>query len=80
MLLSRLAKVLVEEEFGQLPREVVLANLSGLVLWVPNVGQQKILVDIPITWRKDLDYWMNQRAKEKGVEIWERTIVGKISA
>jgi geranylgeranyl reductase family protein len=80
MLLCRLAKTLVEEEFGQLPREIVLANLSGLVLWVPNVGQRKIVADIPITWRKDLDYWMNQRAKERGAEIWDGTMVKKITA
>jgi len=79
MLLSRAAKIMVEEEFGKIPQEVLVANLSGLILWVPDVGQHKILVDIPITWRKDLDYWMNQKAKERGVEIWEGALVKKIS-
>jgi geranylgeranyl reductase family protein len=80
LLFSRSAKALVEEEFGELPQEVVLANLSGFIIWVPNVGQRKVIFDTPVTWRKDLDYWMNQRAKEKGVEIWEGTTVRKISA
>jgi flavin-dependent dehydrogenase len=25
----------------------------------------------PICWRRDLDYWMIQRAKAKGADIWE---------
>jgi len=80
MLLSKLARALVQEEFGQLPREVVLANLSGLILWLPSVGERKIAVDMPITWRRDLDYWMNQRAKERGVEIWDGTSVKEINS
>ncbi|MGB9629960.1 MAG: NAD(P)/FAD-dependent oxidoreductase [Thermodesulfobacteriota bacterium] len=78
MLLSRMAKILVEEEFGELPKEILLANLSGLILWMPDVGEHKITVDIPITWRKDLDYWMNQTAKDRGVEIWENVLVKKV--
>jgi flavin-dependent dehydrogenase len=35
---------------------------------------------MPISWRKDLDYWMNQRAKGKGVEIWEGPTVRSVCA
>jgi flavin-dependent dehydrogenase len=80
ILFSRSAKALVEQEFGQLPQDIVLANLAGLILWVPDAGQRKINVHMPICWRKDLDYWMNQRAKEGGVEIFDGTKVRHVCA
>jgi flavin-dependent dehydrogenase len=75
MLFSKIAKKLVMEEFGELPQQIILANLSGVVLMVPGVDNLKINRSIPITWRRDLDYWMNQIAKEKGAEIWDEARV-----
>lgn len=79
LIMGRLAKMVIEKEFGQLPREIPLATLSGLILWVPKAGQRKVGVDIPITWRRDLDYWMNRKANEKGVEIWDGTSLKRMS-
>jgi len=78
MILSQLAQTLIKEEFGEIPKEVLIDRLSGLILWVPNMGERKISFNIPITWRKDLDYWMSKKANEKGVEIWDGTAVKRI--
>src|SRR5665648_80506 len=58
LLLGRLARNLITEEFGPVPEEIVLRRMHGLILWMPGIGQRKIAQDTPIAWRKDLDYWM----------------------
>jgi flavin-dependent dehydrogenase len=79
LLLAPAAKRLVHDEFGELPKEIILSTISGLVLWVPGAGQRKVAAPgTPVTWRKELDYWMNLKAKEKGVEIRDRTSIKKI--
>jgi hypothetical protein len=35
---------------------------------------------MPINWRNDLDYWMNQKAKGKREQIWEGTTVRSVCA
>ncbi len=69
LLLGRQAQELVEEHFGPLPQEIVVGRLKGLVLHGEGDGHRKVCVDTPITWRKDLDYWMVGRACEKGAEL-----------
>jgi flavin-dependent dehydrogenase len=75
MIVGRLARAMVEEGFSKLPQEVVLETLPGLTLWVPEAGQNTIATSVAITWRKDLDFWMAQKALEKGVEVWDRSFV-----
>lgn len=79
MLFGAQAKALVEEEFGGLPEEIVIERLSGFVLWVPEAGKHKVAADIPITWRKDLDYWLSRKAVEAGAEIREQTRVERVT-
>ncbi len=73
MVMSRLAQTLVESEFGQIPEEVLTTPpyLSGLVLHLVGMGSRRIEHKMPIAWRRDLDYWMNQKAQEAGVELWD---------
>lgn len=73
MLFGRQAQRLVADEFGSIPEDLVLDTLSGVVLLVPGVGEARIAAETPITWRKDLDYWMVGRAKEKGAHLWDST-------
>jgi flavin-dependent dehydrogenase len=73
MVMSRLAQALVEAEFGQIPKGVLATPqyLSGLILHVIGVGSKKVEHKMPLTWRKDLDYWMAHKAQEVGVEVWD---------
>ncbi|MCL4367591.1 MAG: FAD-dependent monooxygenase, partial [Actinobacteria bacterium] len=78
LLLGRLAQRLVAQEFGSLPDEIVLAHMQGLLLWMPGVGERRIPSDTPITWRKNLDYWMVRGAQAAGAELWEDALVKRI--
>jgi len=68
-----MAKTLISQEFGQIPREILVAPyyLSGCMFHVPGVQPQRLDYETPIAWRKDLDYWMNRKAEDKGVEMWD---------
>lgn len=83
MIMSLLAQTLVENEFGQIPEDVLStpSYLSGLVLHLVGNSSRRIEHQMPIAWRKDLDYWMNQKAQEAGVELWEgASVTGIIEA
>ena len=66
---------IVEQEFGDIPRGVLVDPhyLTGHMLHFPGVEPQVIEWQTPIAWRRDLDLWMNKRAEEEGVQIWDRT-------
>lgn len=71
------AKDIIRNEFGDIPREVLVAPyyLSGILFHLPEVQPKTLALRMPLAWRRDLDFWMNQGAKEKGVEIWYRSKV-----
>ena len=75
LIMGHLTKAMVEEGFGELPQEIVISTLPGLTLWVPGAGQRTIHSGMAVTWRKDLDYWMIQKAIEKGADVWDRAVV-----
>ncbi len=77
MIVGPWAHNIIAEEFGEIPKEVLVAPyyLSGFMLHVPGIQPQTVDVKMPFAWRKDLDYWMNQKAAEKGVEIWDEAKV-----
>jgi len=54
-------------------------HLSGHMLHVPGVPTQVIKCRMPVTWRKDLDSWMNEEATKEGVQIRDRTRVAAVS-
>ena len=77
MIMSHLAQTLIEKEFGQIPDEILTTPpyLSGLVLHLVGMGSRRIEHKMPIAWRRDLDHWMNHKAQEAGVELWDGTSV-----
>ena len=82
MIMSRLAQTVIETEFGQIP-DGVQANpryLSGIILHVVGGDSKKVEHKMPLTWRKDLDYWMARKAQDLGVEIWDDARVTGIVA
>ena len=73
LVLEPLAHTAIKQEFGDIP-ETVLADpyhLSGFMFHVHGIGNVNIDSDALLAWRRDLDYWMNQKAQAKGVEIWQ---------
>jgi len=77
MVMGPLAHTLIKQEFGEIPKSILTkpSNLSGYMFQVPGVGTGKLDNFTPLTWRRDLDYWMNQVAQAKGVEIWQESRV-----
>ncbi len=71
----------IREEYGEIPKEVLVAPyyLAGHMVHVPGVEPQPMEVLTPLAWRSDLDYWMNQKAVEKGVEVWDEAKVTGVS-
>jgi len=80
MVMGVWAHEIIGKEFGEIPRGVLVAPhvLTGHMLHFPGVEPQVIEWPMPIAWRRDLDFWMNKRAEEEGVEIWDRTRVVRL--
>ncbi len=71
MVMGDWARCTIEEEFGQIPG-TVLADppyLAGHRIHVAGESAQTLEWHTPLTWRRDLDYWMVQRATEAGVVV-----------
>ena len=81
MVMGEWAKSIIREEFGDIPRDVLIdpGHLSGHMVHVPGIPAQIIESRTPIAWRKDLDSWMNEEAAKKGVKIADRTRVVAVS-
>ena len=71
MLVGQLARRIVREEFGEVPQDVLVAPhyLDGYTVHVPGAAPQSLERKTPISWRRDLDYWLVQKAKEAGAEV-----------
>ncbi len=77
MIMGPLAHTLIKQEFGDIPQEILSKPdcLSGYMFQVPGIGSAPLDNFTPLTWRRNLDYWMNQKAQAKGVEIWSASRV-----
>ncbi|MFH0941841.1 MAG: NAD(P)/FAD-dependent oxidoreductase [Chloroflexota bacterium] len=71
MVMGTLAQSLVREEFGEIPAEVLCQppSVKGHIFCVPGVGQQKLEHPGPLTWRRNLDSWLNQGAIAAGASL-----------
>jgi flavin-dependent dehydrogenase len=71
MIMGPVAHALIKEEFGDLPQTVLTQpdHLSGYLFHVPRIGNEKLNNFTPLTWRRNLDYWMVQKAQATGVEV-----------
>jgi flavin-dependent dehydrogenase len=73
VIMGPLSRNIIEQEFGAIPQEVLVAPyyLLGFMLYAPGVKPQKLDYRMPVSWRRDIDYWLNLKAKDSGVEIWD---------
>ena len=81
MLVSDLAQSEIQSAFGEIPDRILAGRgfLDGFMFHVPGEDHQEIKKNIPIAWRKDLDYWLNQKAIKSGVNIWDGTTLKDVS-
>ncbi len=73
MVMGQWGQNIVKEEFGEYPEEVMSTTtpLLGYALHVPGARVQTLELATPATWRKTLDTWMCQGAREAGAELWD---------
>ena len=72
-LMGSFTQNIVAREFGTVPEHVFNdpPYISGFLLHAPDGRRERVEGKIPQAWRKNLDCWMNQRAVEAGVELWD---------
>ena len=75
MIFGPWAKDIIEEKFGGIPESILASPkyLSGNMFHVPGLPPKSFEWHAPIAWRKDLDYWLSEKAEAAGVQIWDRT-------
>ena len=72
------AKNLIREEYGDIPARVLSGTYNGVGLHVGREASIRIPAPIPVGWRKNLDYWMCQKAAEAGSQIRDATHINFI--
>lgn len=72
------AQILTREVFGEVPAEIS-AIIDGFIVYSPGYEGRVTEHKMPLTWRYDLDYWMNQKAVEAGCELWEQGRANNVS-
>ena len=75
------ANGIIQQEFGKIPKAVLASPhyLSGHQIHLPGVQPQIIKCKTPLAWRKDLDFWMIQKARKAGVEIRDEAKVIRVN-
>ncbi len=73
MVMGVTAHTLIKQEFGDIPETVLSqpSTLNGYIFHTPGVGSQNLDNFTPLTFRRNLDYWMNEQAQAQGVKIWQ---------
>lgn len=67
------AQYIINEEFGEIPQETLVSPfcLLGQMFHVPGAEPRSLAWHTVVGWRKDLDAWMNGKARNAGAEIWD---------
>ena len=74
MIIGPLAHALVRQEFGEIPDTVLSRppNLKGYMFHSPDGGSRirnQVDIFIPLAWRRNLDFWMSETARGRGVQV-----------
>ena len=80
MIMGPWAKDLIKEQFGDIPTDALAepGHYNGITLHTGKERSVEIPQNIPVGWRKDLDYWMCQKAMGAGVRVEDGTRVEAI--
>ncbi|MDR3553859.1 MAG: NAD(P)/FAD-dependent oxidoreductase [Syntrophobacteraceae bacterium] len=78
MIMGYWAKNLVKDEFGDIPAHVLTGTYRGVTLHTGRNNSITIPAVIPVGWRKNLDYWMCQKATEAGTEVLDAVSINRI--
>jgi flavin-dependent dehydrogenase len=74
------AQRLVKEEFGGIPKDVLADPYyyCGTIIHVPGVKPLSIESEMPVGWRRDIDFWLTQKARAAGAQVWDRCQIKRV--
>jgi len=77
MIMGPWANTIIRDQFGEIPQQILTDPhcLAGHLIHVLGAPTQTVKCSTPIGWRKDIDFWMLQRAADSGVDIQDGTRV-----
>ena len=73
LIVGSAAQRIVKEAFGEIPKEVLADPYyyNGVTVYVPGTKPLSIENKIPVGWRRDIDFWMTQKAVDVGVKVYD---------
>lgn len=82
MVMGNWAHSIIRQEYGQIPDAVLVdpPYLSGHRIHLAGAEPQTLEWHTPLAWRKDLDFWMVQRAEEAGVIVRDGLRVVRVAS
>lgn len=82
MVMGVMAQELIAAEFGPIPAAVLTtpAYLHGIMVHAPGVEPQMVVRQMPFAWRRNLDFWMAQKARQAGAELRDGAKVSSVAA
>lgn len=82
MIVSPVAQRLVREVFGEVPKEVLADPYyyKGQMIYVPGAKPLSIENPMPVGWRRNIDFWMTQKAVNAGVKVYDQCRIINVSA
>jgi flavin-dependent dehydrogenase len=82
LIVGSTAKRIMKEEFGGIPKDVLADPYyyCGMVVHVPGVRSLSIESETPVGWRRDIDFWLIQKARAVGARIWDHCQIKSVEA
>jgi flavin-dependent dehydrogenase len=73
MVAGPMARDIIQKKFGTIPMHILAPphELSGQMFHVPGIKPESLEWKTLLAWRKDLDFWLVEKAGEKGAQIWD---------
>jgi flavin-dependent dehydrogenase len=76
------AQRLVREAFGEIPKDVLADPYyyNGVIIYVLGAKPRPIDCRTPVGWRRDIDFWMTQKAVDAGAKIYDGCPIKSVEA
>ena len=82
LIVGSAAQRIVREAFGEIPKEVLADPYyyNGVMVYVPGTKPRSIENKIPVGWRRDIDFWMTQKAMTAGAKVYDECRIKSVKA
>ena len=82
LIVGSAAQRIVREAFGEIPKKVLADPYyyNGVTVYVPGTKPRPIENKIPVGWRRDLDFWMTQKAMDAGAKVYDECRIKSVKA